>query len=505
MAHPLPALLRSSRRVVVPSSIPFSLRSYSATPTGKDQAQAAAQVNTKPPIRTVHKQDPRTGPSRRPASKSILRDVPKLEEPLPAGLEVTKTALLHESSRGKKPSLYFSLRDACKCPKCVDPHSKQRNFRTTDIHPFVAPRNIRRNGQQIEIKWTNDIKGYDESHTSVYNLEELQWPNRFVSDNTGTMRLRKRWNAYEMSKYQHWISYDDYMNDEAKLSSAMRSLAAMGMIFVKDIPDSREMVEKIATRMGPLRNTFYGPTWDVRTVPEAKNVAYTSQFLDFHMDLMYMNEPPGFQLLHCLENSCDGGESLFVDTVNAAEDMQTFAPDHFKTLTEFNLSYEYVHDNSVYYNSWPVFEVARSRHDNTQQVRHVNYSPPFQSNMLGKRRSYEALERGRRALCHFENILQDKENIFELKLKPGECVIFENRRVAHARRHFNTNSGKRWLAGAYVDEDALISRFRVSRNNHPDPWNKRIRYTEPHGSQTEQGKDELKTEQQGTQVPDSQA
>lgn len=272
-----------------------------------------------------------------------------------------------------------------------------------------------------------------------------------------------------MNKMQHWVSYEDYMNDDVMFTAAMRNLSRLGLIFVKDVPKSREMVEKIATRMGPLRNTFYGSTWDVKSVPEAKNVAYTNQFLGFHMDLMYMNEPPGYQLLHCIENSCDGGESLFADTFRAAHLLKLLWPEEWEALTKRHMGYEYVHEDSIYYNSRPVFELDRGG----PALRYVNYSPPFQSALpLSLKGEKGAARRAlfQRALRRFAWSLQRQKSVFQLKLNPGECVIFANRRVVHARNQFNTMSGSRWLAGAYVDEDAVLSRFAVSRKKDPITW-----------------------------------
>ena len=267
-----------------------------------------------------------------------------------------------------------------------------------------------------------------------------------------------------MEKHQHWVSYADYMTNDAKFAASMRNLQRTGLIFVKDIPDSREEVEKIATRMGPLRNTFYGMTWDVRTVPEAKNVAYTNHFLGYHMDLMYMNEPPGYQFLHCLENSCDGGESLFADSFRVASEMRRSFPGEFKELTERKLGYEYVHEDQIYYNERPVFELDESK----KNLRHVNYSPPFQSAIPIKNKlRFRSLKE---ALDVFTQMLESEDMSFSLKLNPGECVIFDNRRIVHARRHFNTSTGSRWLAGAYVDTDAVLSRFNVTSKKQPDAW-----------------------------------
>jgi hypothetical protein len=71
---------------------------------------------------------------------------------------------------------------------------------------------------------------------------------------------------------------------------------------------------------------------------------------------------------------------------------------------------------------------------------------------------------------NFAYDLESKDSVFQLKLNPGECVIFANRRVVHARNKFNTTNGSRWLAGAYVDQDAVLSRFAVAKRNDLKSW-----------------------------------
>lgn len=376
--------------------------------------------------------------------------------------------LLSKTRNLKLPYAY--LRDTCLCPLCKDPHSKQRSFRTGDIPKDIHPRWIRWDGEHLSIKWANDIPGYGSDHESIWRHDFLKNPIVDTHDQRPLSgKAPTKWSRQTMSENQHWISFDDYISHDAKFAAAMQSLKRMGLIFVEDIPQSREMVEKIATRMGPLRNTFYGSTFDVRTVPEAKNVAYTNQFLGFHMDLMYMNEPPGYQLLHCLENSCSGGESLFADAFRAAALMKAEHPEEYQLLCDQRLGYEYKHDDHIYHNKRPVFEID----PRTNDLLHVNYSPPFQSAIPspdGKDHDPKFVGEMQAAINLFTKQLDSKNAIFELKLKPGVCVIFDNRRVVHARRQFNASEGSRWLAGAYVDTDALLSCFAVSKRNHPQAW-----------------------------------
>ena len=63
-----------------------------------------------------------------------------------------------------------------------------------------------------------------------------------------------------------------------------------------------------------------------------------------------------------------------------------------------------------------------------------------------------------------------QENVFEYRLKEGECVVFDNRRVLHARRAFDASQGERWLKGAYVDDDVFFSRLRVLQERFEGRW-----------------------------------
>ncbi|KAH8429685.1 putative Gamma-butyrobetaine hydroxylase subfamily [Aspergillus melleus] len=471
----------SSARAVASSSRLLQRRCYSAGPDVLNPATSTASATSAAPdalsstaSETSHvpQHEPRIDP------RKVLESVGDkglplldLDGPLPEGVYANGKMLgIPKKFGGRKYYLYTLLRDACRCSQCVDPYSKQRNFRTSDISIHVRPRSIRVDGDSLEIEWKNDFMGHDGLHVSKYSLKDLQFPSPLpMGGSAGPNRPRVLWDRSSMEDTQHWIDYEDYMRGDKKFVEAMRHLALTGLIFVKNIPDSRDEVEKIATRMGPLRNTFYGQTWDVRTVPQAKNVAYTNQNLDFHMDLMYMKNPPGYQLLHCLENSSVGGESLFLDSFRVAKTLHKQHPMVFEALTKLKLNYEYNHEDDVYTNRWPVFEVGEFSSIVNMDLRHVNYSPPFQGRVL-RLKNYQFTSASLRALHFFTRQLEDKDNIFERKMQPGECAIFENRRVLHARRPFDLTSGSRWLAGTYVDEDALLSKFRTLSRKYPASW-----------------------------------
>jgi hypothetical protein len=70
------------------------------------------------------------------------------------------------------------------------------------------------------------------------------------------------------------------------------------------------------------------------------------------------------------------------------------------------------------------------------------------------------------AAAKFNGLLQRGEYLYERKMKPGECVLFDNTRTLHSRRAFDAQDvGKpRWLRGTYVDKDPYYSKLRVLQN-----------------------------------------
>jgi alpha-ketoglutarate-dependent taurine dioxygenase len=198
-------------------------------------------------------------------------------------------------------------------------------------------------------------------------------------------------------------------------------------------------------------------------VPEAKNVAYTHQYLGLHMDLLYMANPPGLQLLHCLKNTCEGGSSLFVDAFQAACQL---GKNDFLQLCDARLAYQYKNAGEHYYFSHPVIETDRYFVDThlgmRRAITHVNYSPPFQADHVSTAdHQHYPFPQILRSLRKFARYVESPENLYEYKMQEGECVIFNNRRVLHGRREFDAQGGERWLKGAYVDTDVFMSRWRV--------------------------------------------
>lgn len=368
------------------------------------------------------------------------------------------------------------LRDACRCPSCVDPSTKQKRFQTTDI-----PHGIRVHYHEtlpdgsVKISWENDIPSFiyptsPEHHDTI--LPASFFSAHATQHNLQTQTLYdvypRTWDKTTIARELVTISYGKYINNDLALYKALWALRRYGLVIINDVSnDHLRAVEKIADRIGLLRDSFYGRTWDVKAVPEAKNVAYTAQNLGLHMDLLYMSTPPGLQLLHCIENTCEGGESVFSDTAHVVRGLKE---SDLKTLREFEMAFEYRNNGQHYYFKRPVLEEEAYSGNGVPRC-YVNYSPPFQapfplSTSTSSSTDPDAFPTFLTSFRNLASAFEREQNVFEHKLQPGECVIFNNRRVLHGRKAFDTANGKRWLKGAYVDSDVWLSRYRTLREEH---------------------------------------
>ncbi|KAI9882203.1 MAG: hypothetical protein M1823_006049 [Watsoniomyces obsoletus] len=236
------------------------------------------------------------------------------------------------------------LRDSCRCARCVDPSTNQKLFNTADIPLNIRPRKIRRDRAEkyVCLTWENDIKGYKERHeTRIRWMFLRRYIQLTLAKNRHETTFPVHWDRKDMELDVRWIGYEEYMTQDRELFWALRQLRERGLLFVKNVPEEVESVERIGRRIGPLMNTLYGMTWDVRSVPNPTNIAYTHQELGLHQDLLYFHSPPALQLLHCMKNSVKGGESIFADAHRAVHRLRRDRKLIYDSIHDFPVSYQY--------------------------------------------------------------------------------------------------------------------------------------------------------------------
>lgn len=385
------------------------------------------------------------------------------------------------------------LRDACTSKESLDIYSGQKTFSTAQLpaEPAIDKAEVvTKNGDQIlSVSWAD-------GRLSEYSTKFLE-RNATLKGRRHFRHLDKPYTLWDSSKETLSadrilkVDYSEYLTNTDTVSQVVQALHDFGIAYVENLPDQTGiidktgkgnfdlaptatdpvLVEEIAKRIGYVKETFYGRSWNVISVPQAKNVAYTSVYLPLHMDLLYYESPPGVQLLHVIHNSTTGGESLFADSFAAATHVLRTDPDAYDALTKVPITYHYDNDGYHYYYSRPVVVEDPYGGINPETgkpfIHLINYSPPFQGPLdalaPGSGFSDKQVDDFLRGLKSFEAYIEDKKNQIEFKMNENCCVIFMNRRALHARNEFQADSGSRWFRGTYLDLDSYQSQLRVSK------------------------------------------
>lgn len=185
----------------------------------------------------------------------------------------------------------------------------------------------------------------------------------------------------------------------------------------------------------------------------------------------YFEHPPRYQILHCLRNRVVGGTSIFVDALHAASLLQKSHPADFDVLAATRVPFHYINDGHHLHYEHPTIELdahVSTTNSTTSElpIKYINYSPPFQAPLMNSTpASFYA------ALGKFAALLDDTTNRMEYTLREGDAVLFDNRRVLHARTAFTDGptggreacegETNRWLRGCYLEADAILDRGRI--------------------------------------------
>ena len=241
--------------------------------------------------------------------------------------------------------------------------------------------------------------------------------------------------------------------DDQALNAWMQATAALGITMVEDLENRIGAGVDVAERVGFLRETNFGTTFEVINKPEPNNLAYTSIALPLHTDLPNQEVPPGYQFLHCLANEATGGGSVFADGFAMAEDLRAEDPGAFRLLCEVSIPFRFHDAEADIQVCKPVITL-----DQGGDVIEIRYNAHLAGIFDMPSEIMPLFYRAYRA---FMAKTRDEKYRLRLKLNPGEMVVFDNRRVLHGRDAFDPASGFRHLQGCYVDRGTFSSRLRL--------------------------------------------
>ncbi len=242
--------------------------------------------------------------------------------------------------------------------------------------------------------------------------------------------------------------------DPAALRGWLALVRRYGFAKLSGGPVESGALLKVVGLFGYLRETNYGRWFEVRAEVKPTNLAYTGLGLQAHTDNPYRDPVPTLQILYCLENSAEGGDSYVVDGFRAAQRLRDEDPAGFRLLSRYCARFDYAGSGDVHLAARrPMIELNPD--GELIAVRFNNRSTAPITDV-----PYEEMQPYYAAYRRFGDIIGLADMAVSFKLQPGESFIVDNTRVLHARRGYS-GQGSRWLQGCYADKDGLLSTLRV--------------------------------------------
>ena len=348
---------------------------------------------------------------------------------------------------------YLWLRD--NCPTAHDKDSRHRMFNILNISTNIKAKDFKVNDDgKLMIQWSEG------DHTSYYD------PN-WLRENCYTLKNKKKY----ISPFKLWnsslqndlgsisVEHDEIVSSDQGLIKWLEILHYKGIAIVKNTPIKKESAFPVLNRISHTRETFFKTPFEVINIPKPNNSAYSAHALNNHMDLPWFETPPGYQFLHCLINSADGGDSSAVDGFAVADYLRKNEKEIFETLVSVPLKFR---DKDYTQESIRGFHAPAISLTKDSDYNDIRFSV---ATMDALDCHPDIMDKVYKAHHKFGNLLHNDKFQIKFRLNPGDIFSFNNRRVLHGRTAFDPNSGRRHLQGYYIDRDEIIGRLNYLKNN----------------------------------------
>lgn len=333
-------------------------------------------------------------------------------------------------------------------PAGFHPDTGERVFDLLSVPdaPELAAGKVVEGGDAVTLTWADGhVSRFDETYLSERALIPVE------SRAEAPVRPES-WDGGFVDRIPHHDA-SALMADDGALLDWLEDLTRWGLTIVDGVAAEAGGLERLCERVAFLRQTNFGVTFDVRSIPHPNNQAYTADALPLHTDLTNQETPPGFQFLHTIENDAEGGESTFADGIRIAEDLHAADPEAYCLLVETRIPCRFFDETTDIR-----YRRALIREDRKGLPVEINYNAHLADTLDLPPEETVAFYRAYRA---FMRLTREPGYILKIKTRPGQVVGFNNRRTLHGRSAFDPNTGRRHLRGCYLDWTDVMSRIRV--------------------------------------------
>ena len=336
-----------------------------------------------------------------------------------------------------------------------DSHSGQRLVDIADLTEDPKIRSAAARNGAVSIEWET------EARTASFDLQWLlaQAPSSPMNRPEFTRRRWLEGAHLDATRDFAWAAFSAAQNDRALRALWLERLLQDGIAFLSGAPANDNGILDAAALVGRVSETNYGLVFDVRSVAQPENLAYSDLGLGLHTDNPYREPVPGFQVLHALIASPDGGESLFADGVAMAEHLRNESPQAFAILTQTPVPFLYRSKDAELYAERPLVQLScrgevSAVHYNNRSIAPLRLAAGEAQAFYGAYRRFAAL-------------LRDSRFHLQSRLRDADLVVFDNQRILHGRTAFSSGRHPRHLRGCYLTRDSVFSEAALLRREFP--------------------------------------
>lgn len=211
--------------------------------------------------------------------------------------------------------------------------------------------------------------------------------------------------------------------------------------------DTETLIDSLAAGRGlQIRATHFGRIEDLRTDnttnQNTDQLGYTDYPVRLHTDQPFLENPPQYQLLQCMQPAEEGGENYLVDALAAANYLKATDAHAFKLLTTVPVAFHRKQKNFESLKSAPILQFDEA---GNFVVRYSYFT------MAPYKLPFAEMEEWYRAYNAFADVTNKPAHQYHVPLKQGDFVMYNNHQMLHARHGFK---GARWMRGIYFDSVA---------------------------------------------------
>jgi gamma-butyrobetaine dioxygenase len=328
-----------------------------------------------------------------------------------------------------------------------DAHSGQRLVDIADFPPAPKIRAASLQADVVQVHWES------EPHSAAFDVDWLA----AQADTPFEHVPMQPWigGALDAARDFAWIDLRELRENAADRSRWLLRLLTDGIVFLNEVPAADDAILETMSLVGRVAETNYGLVFDVRSVAQPENLAFSDLGLGLHTDNPYREPVPGFQALHMLIASPDGGENLFADGLAVAAHLRNNDPDAFARLTRTAVPFRYRSKDADLYAERPLIQLSCEG-----AVTGVHYN---NRSIAPLRLSLDETQAFYGAYRKFALLLRDPRFQLKFRLRSGDLVLFDNQRILHGRTPFSSAKHARHLRGCYLTRDSVYSESALLR------------------------------------------